>query len=64
MKDVHVSITLGDASDIHYMIEKEIASVELELEHALSHNEVPEERINMLKNRIASFKNLQKKFDL
>ena len=63
MNSVKLEITLGDAADIHYMIEKESASVELELEQTLSHNEVPEERITMLKNRIESFKKLKKKFD-
>ena len=59
---IYVPIRLGDAADIHYMIEKEIASVELELEHALGR--VSEERNQMLKNRIISFKGLQRKFDL
>ena len=65
MKEVNVMITLGDAADIHFMIEKEISSVELKLEQILEHgNSASEEQIKMLKNRIESFKKLQKKFDL
>ena len=64
MNLVYVPITLGDAADIHYMIEKEIASVELKLEQILESDPASEEQIKMLKNRIISFKGLQRKFDL
>ena len=60
-----MTITLGDAADIHYMIEKEIASIEFDLEHALRHKvSVSEEWVKMMKNRIESYREFQKKFDL
>ena len=65
MKEVNVTITLGDAADIFLMIDQQIFEIDQELDQILRHGEPAHESyVQKLQNRKKSFKELQKKFNL
>lgn len=64
MKEVNVTITLGDAADIFLMIDQHVHEIEQELIEISNGLPAHESYVQKLRNRKKSFLELQKKFDL